>query len=287
MKVAPCFVDETGALHASAQSLFAIGCLIVREVPDLTDRLTTVSLNLNAKVRQQRLDLLRDIERNRKGNIQLRELHQLMANTRHHEYKFTELRKHNRSDYIALLDIFFSYPGSEFHCLIVERNQEALQYCGGDNWPVYVRVTSALLKRRLREPVFVCSDWQTRPRHQKLRLETELTRLEHVAGCLRMTSEMSTFLQVTDLLLGVASFDWRDARRQIGPSKNAQMKREVVDFVKSRMGMKPSDWFLPSGRRYFRKSVPIKFSVWQPNPAMLKVKRTQGMRGVSSRIGND
>jgi hypothetical protein len=286
MDVLPCFVDETGVLHAPSQPLFAVGFLTVREIAELTDRLYTASLNFGARVRERRSRLLREIE-GRQGVVRLPELHELLAKTRHHEYKFTELRNHNKDDYIALLDLFFSVAGSEFHCLLVERTAESLRFCGDDPWPVYVRVTKALLKRRLREPVFVCADWQTRPKHQHLRLENELSRLDHVAGCIRMASEMSALLQVVDLLLGVVSFDWRDVRGHTRESNNAQVKREIANFVKRRMGMEPSERFLAPGRRYFRRATPLAFSVWQPNPSLLKKAKTRGMYGVNSRLGND
>ncbi len=124
--------------------------------------------------------------------------------------------------------------------------------------------------QRLKEPSFICVDWQTRPKNESLSLESDLCQLTNVAGCLRMTSDTSCFLQITDLLLGVVSFDWREAQKGPSTSTNARLKRDVANFVKAKLGMSPSMRFLDGGRRYYRRSVPMQFSVWAPDIRLLK-----------------
>ena len=147
-------------------------------------------------------------------------------------------------------------------------------------------MTTTLLKRRLREPAFVCFDWQTRPKNQSVVLEDEVCALQHVVGCLRMTSETSCFLQRVDLLLGVVSFDWRDARGLIKPSKNAILREDLVRFVKRKLGMRPSERFLEPGRIYFSRRTPMKVTIWQPKPDLLIMPRARGIpRGQSPSRG--
>jgi len=277
MQATPCFVDETGTLHEPTQPIFAVGALVVRDVATLTDRLHTASLNFNARVREKRKELQRNIRECADGKMELRDYQRLLEKTRHHEYKFTGLRDHNIDAYLAILNIAFSGTGTEFHAIVVERTPRSLQRLGNLAWPAYVGVTATLLKRRLSEPTFVCCDWQTRPKNQNLTLETELCKLDRVVGCLRMTSETSCFLQVVDLLLGVVSFDWRDARGQIAPSKNAVLRQDLVRFVKKKLGMAPGDRFLKPGSTYFSRRTPMRVTVWQPKPELLIMPRARGM----------
>ena len=92
-----------------------------------------------------------------------------------------------------------------------------------------------------------------------------------VKGCLRATSDMAVYLQIVDLLLGCAQFDWKDANGYYGTeSKRAQEKRALVDFVKTRLGV-------PSGARLLTRETmsqswdaPSRFTVyrgrWQHRP---------------------
>jgi hypothetical protein len=284
VKVTPCFVDETGTAHEAAQPLFGVGLLLVRDVAALTDRLNTVSLNLNAHVRQQRKLLQREIVQKGDGQVKkLIDFQFLLANSRHHEYKFTEIRPDNVSNYLAILNEFFAFSGSEFHAIVVERDGSLPSLYRHGAWPGYVLVTKTLLRRRLKEPSFVCCDWQTRPKNASLSLETELDDLTHVAGSRRMASNMSVFLQVTDLLLGAVSFDWRDAHGQVQASKSSRPKREVVSFVKAKLGMPPTTRFLAQGQTFFRRKKPFPFTVWQPCAAVLERPRARGMHRGQSR----
>ncbi|MEA2642322.1 MAG: hypothetical protein QOF51_3716 [Chloroflexota bacterium] len=157
---------------------------------------------------------------------------------------------------------------------------------GGASWPAYVMITKTLLRRRVKEPSFVCCDWQGKPKHQALALEDELCTLPYVAGCLRVTSEMSAFIQVTDLLLGVVAFDWREAHGEVATSTNAGLKRDMARFVKTKLGMAPSSHFLENGQVYRAKRRPLPFSVWQPDPGLLEIPRARGMhRGQSHSVG--
>ncbi len=264
-QVTACFVDETGALHGTDQPLFGVGLLVVRQIGPLTDVLHTATMNLSAQLRQKRLQLQRDIRELQDGEMMLKDFQLLLARTRHHEYKFTGIRHDNIHDYLALLNLFFSFPGSEFHAVILERSEVNMEAFGGANWVAYVTATRALLARRLNEPSFVHCDWQSRPRKIELSLEEELRRLPFVSGCLRVRSESSPFVQLVDLFLGVVSFDWREDRGLIVDSAGADLKRDVVHFVKKKLGMAAGARFLPGRGTYSVRHGPLKFSVWQPN----------------------
>jgi len=261
MRVVPCFVDETGALHHTDQPMLAIG---------LTDALYTASFNFNSRTSQKRLEVQRDIRQIHSGNASLADFQMLLAKTRHHEYKFTGINRDNLQDYVSLLNLFFSVTGSEFHSVVVERTPGALKHFDPDSWPTYVRTTKALLARRINQPSFILCDWQTRPKNQTLSLEDECGAIENVVGCVRITSETSPFLQIVDLLLGTISFDWRDARGQIADSTSSRLKRDLVIFVKKQLGMSPTTRFLAPGTSYFSRKLPMRLTVWQPDPGQIK-----------------
>lgn len=278
MDVVPCFLDETGSLRHPGQPLLAVGLLAVHDVPALTNALYTASFNFNARIRQQRLALQRDIRELHASNATLQEFQMLLAKTRHHEYKFTGVNAANLQDYISLLNLFFACSSSEFHAIVVERNAGAVARFGKEPWSAYVGVTTLLLQRRLRQPSFVCCDWQTRPKDHHLCLEDECCKLRNVSGCISITSETSPFLQVVDLLLGAVSFDWRDARGHVTASASSQLKRQLVTFVKDKLGVAPTARFLEPGGQFFRRSVPLRFTVWQPRFGQKQKKRARGMQ---------
>lgn len=278
MDVVPCFLDETGALHQPDQPLFAVGLLMVHDIPTLTDALYTASFNFNARIRQRRLALQRDIREVHAGSARLEEFQLLLAKTRHHEYKFTGINAANLQDYISLLNLFFACDSSEFHVIVVERGPEALEYFGKESWSSYIRVTKLLLERRLRVPSFLCCDWQAKPKGHQLILEEECCKLDNVTGCVRLMSEMSPFLQVVDLLLGTVSFDWRDAHGWTARSSSSDLKRQLVTFVKDKLHMSPTARFLKPGERFFDRRTPLRFTVWQPDLSSMQKDRAQGMQ---------
>ena len=95
-------------------------------------------------------------------------------------------------------------------------------------------------------------------------LEDVLCSVEWVKGCLRATSDMSIYLQIVDALLGCVQFDLKDQRNYYGTtSRRAQEKREVVNFVKSRLGISPGERFLPSGCSFKQWETAHIFKVWK------------------------
>ena len=75
---------------------------------------------------------------------------------------------------------------------------------------------------------------------------------------------MSVYLQLVDVLLGCVQFDWKDQwGYYTATSKSAQDKREMVEFVKSQLGMKPETRFLERGQSFSQWDHPSLFTVWQ------------------------
>ena len=213
MEAVPAFGDETGVLAASIkeQPVYGIGLLVINDPAPVTDSLYKLHFGFRSSRTTQRIQLRKKI-RKEDRSLTLDEVDRLMWSTRHHEYKFAEVTDHDLQQYIDLLNLYFSFNDVEFHALLMDRTQPwfNLEPWGYDEWRAHVELTRELLKRRLRRPVFAIVDLQGQPKDSQIRLEDRICSLSNVSGCLRATSDMSVFLQIVDVLLGCAQFDWKD-----------------------------------------------------------------------------
>ena len=104
---------------------------------------------------------------------------------------------------------------------------------------------------------------QDKPYKSPVYLEDTLCSVRLVKGCLRATSDMSIYLQIVDVLLGCVGFDWKDAKGYYGTtSKRANEKRELVNFVKSRLGLKSGE-SLSLETSLSERAAPSRFTVWR------------------------
>ncbi|MDE3075670.1 MAG: hypothetical protein KGJ86_09580 [Chloroflexota bacterium] len=286
-----CFLDETGGLHLATDHLFGIGVLIVRDLSRLTNALTKASLNLHGRWMAQRHQLRREAEQHLRNSDHLalgqlladgNSLSKALSRSRHRECKFNAIGPDNVEEVLSFLRVFFARAGeSEFHAMIVERDERAMRCYGGRYWPLYVRSAKRLLAHRIKEPTFAVFDWQGQPEHDDLCLEDEIAKVPHILGSLRIASDTSPFIQVADLLLGAASFDWRDAHGRLGRSRAADLKRDVVRVIKRQLHLPMDSPFLAEGRTYFSRQKPFRFTLWQSGPDFLKeAARTPKARGM-------
>jgi len=269
MDVCPAFVDETGLLSGPIenQPIYGIGLLVIPNPHQLTDALYKVHFNLNARKSALRASIRRGIhEEGRRPSVQ--ELDALMWGSRHHEYKFSAVSPYNVQEYIDLLSVFFAHPGPEFHSLVVDRTAPGfgLQTWGGDAWTAYCSLSSELLAQSLDRDVFAIVDLQAKPDRSGHYLEETLCAVPHVTGCLRASSETSVFLQLVDVLVGCVQFDIRDQRRSYSAeSKRGSAKRDLVRFLKGRLGLALNEAFLPDSAAYMRGEDGCPFSIWRWN----------------------
>ena len=239
MEFCPAFVDETGVLTGSVttQPIYGIGLLVVEQPQLVTDSLYELHFNFGSGRAFRRSQLRRAILD--EARIQtLGELDRLMWATRHHEYNFSEVTRHNLQQYIDLLNLYFSLPGFGFHAVLVDRLDPDfdLAALGNDPWGGYLSLARELLKRRVKRKVFAIVDLQCKPKEARLRLEDVVCSVPNVQGCLRATSDMSVFLQLVDVLLGFVQFDWKDQHDYYGAgSRRAEAKRELTAFIKGRL----------------------------------------------------
>ena len=265
MEICPIFIDETGILTEAPrqQPVYGIGALLIPDTRAITDSLYRLHFNFSANRMAERQGLRRAIQA---GDYRptLQEVDRLMHSTRHHEYKFSEVTRFNLQQYIDLLNLYFSFPGPQFYAVVLDRLNPAysLARWRGDVWAAYADLAKDLLERRLEREVFAIVDLQGTPDKSSVYLEDALCSVPAVKGCLRATSDMSVYLQLVDVLLGCVQFDWKDANGYYSPtSRRAGEKRELVNFVKSRLEMKPEEPFLTREHSYRELGNPIRFTV--------------------------
>lgn len=269
MDIVPAFVDETGVLTSSpkAQPVYGIGVLVVHDPALLTDSFYKLHFSFLSKRATQRKQLRREIrEENRK--LSLDEVDHLMWSSRHHEYKFNDVTSHNIQQYIDLLNLYFSFECVEFHALLLDRLDSGfnLKQWNNDSWQAYVELCAELLERSLKTPVFAIVDLQGQPNASTTRLEDVVCAVKNVSGCLRSTSDTSVFLQIVDVLLGCVQFDWKEANGFYDPkSKRAESKRELTNFVKTRIGSPINEPILTKEANCWETTKPSLFTAWLKN----------------------
>lgn len=267
MEICPAFIDETGILSGlrQQQPVYGIGVLIIPDTRAITNSLYRLHFNFSSDRMAERGRIRKEIQS--RGDLPtLREIDRLMHSTRHHEYKFSEVSRFNLQEYIDLMNLYFSFPEPQFHALIMDRLDPgySLLRWNNDTWWAYADLARELLERQLDRDVFAIVDLQDKPDHSSVYIEDTLCTVPAVKGCLRATSDMAVYLQIVDVLLGCVQFDWKDANGYYGTdSQRAKEKRELVDFVKTRLG-------LPSGARLLTREAA--YQSWE-TPSLFTVRR--------------
>ena len=265
MEICPAFIDETGILTGPIgnQPIYGVGVLIVTDPSEITDRLYRLHFNFVQDRATQRSEIRKDI-RSRETPPTLAEIDRLMWSTRHHEYKFVDVTRFNIQQYIDLLNLYFSSPGLEFHSLMLDRRdpRAGLHKWCNDEWGAYAGICSQLLDVSLSRDVFAIVDLQGKPHKSDVVLEDVLCSVDRVKGCLRATSDMSIFLQIVDLLLGCVQFDLKDHFEYYNTaSRRAEEKRQLVNFVKSKLGTNYDVPLLSSSQSFKQWDTPSLFTV--------------------------
>lgn len=265
MEVCPAFVDETGILSGlrQQQPVYGIGVLVIPDTRAITNSLYRLHFNFSAERMAERGQIRKAI-RSRSEPPTLQEIDLLMHSTRHHEYKFSEVTRFNLQQYIDLLNLYFSFPEPQFHALIMDRLDPGynLSRWSGDTWWAYSDLARELLERQLDRDVFAIVDLQDKPDRSSVHIEDMLCSVPAVKGCLRATSDMAVYLQIVDVLLGCVQFDWKDANGYYGTtSQRAKEKRELVDFVKGRLGLSAEARLLTSQTTFQSWDSPSLFTV--------------------------
>ena len=154
----------------------------------------------------------------------------------------------------------------QFHAVMLDRLDPAysLSQWNGDEWSAYAHLSRELLERHLDRDVFAIVDLQGKPDKSPEYMEDTLCSMEAVKGCLRATSDMSIYLQIVDVLLGCVQFDWKDTHGYYDATlQRAAEKRELVNLLKSRLGLRREMPLLESGEGFRQWEAPSTFTIWR------------------------
>ena len=268
VEVCPAFIDETGVLSGTVkeQPIYGIGVLVVSETQEITDSFYRLHFNFIQERAKGRNEIRRRIQSQDTSLTTLEEIDRLMWSTSHHEYKFVDVSRFNIQQYIDILNLYSLFPSLEFHSLIMDRRDSnaSLGDWNNDAWEAYTNFARELLAERLTRDVFAIVDLQGKPNRSSIYLEEVLCSVSSVKGCLRATSDMSIYLQLVDLLLGCVQFDFKSQMGYFEPtSRRAQEKLQLVNFLKSKLGMRQGEAFLRKGQSFKRWDTPSVFTVWK------------------------
>ena len=204
------------------------------ETREITDSFYRLHFNFVQDRANSRSEVRKSVKSQDISLSAVAEVDRLMWSTRHHEYKFAEISRYNIQQYIDILNLYSSFPNLEFHSLIADRhdNDAGLGNWNNDEWEAYIHFARELLAERLTRDVFAIVDLQGKPNKSNVYLEDVLCSVSSVKGCLRATSDMSIYLQ-------------------------------LVNFLKSKLGMTQREPFLQKGQSFKRWDTPSAFTVWK------------------------
>lgn len=265
MEVLPAFLDETGVVTSSysQQPVFGVGFLLVRDPAMVTDNFYRLHFDYKSVKAAERKLLRREIQQNRR-EPSLDDLDILMRNTRHHEFKFTDVGPHNIEQYIDLVRLYFLQGCFEFHALLLDKSGAAFNryQWGKDSRRAYVELGCELLAQRLDTPAFAIVDFQGQPSRSLAGFEDLFCEVPEVMGCIRASSETQIFLQVVDVLLGCVQADWKDLNGLYVPgSRRGAAKRYLTNFVRNRLGLGPDQPIVSEYQPVWESSTPSPFTV--------------------------
>lgn len=265
MKVLPLFIDETGVLSNSPaeQPVFGFGFLLVHDPAKVTESFYRIHFDYKSVKAAERKLLRREVQQNGRS-LSLDELDTLMRSTRHHEFKFTDVGPHNIQKYVDLLRLYFSHDCFEFHSLLLDKRGTEFRSSqwGKDSWRAYLELGRELLEQRLQTSAFAIVDFQGQPSSSSVGVEDIFCEVDQVSGCVRASSETQIFLQVVDVLSGCVQADWKDQKGIYAPeSRRGKAKRDLVNFVRTSLGLSPGQPIVSEQRPIWESSNPSPFTV--------------------------
>ncbi|HEU5062697.1 MAG TPA: DUF3800 domain-containing protein [Solirubrobacterales bacterium] len=238
------YLDESGVIKTDR--FFGIGCLKVINGPELTRAL---------RRKRQKLEFYDEI----------------------HWAGFDKARARGGKAFelaLAALETFFDLDGVSFCCTVADRHNGDLAKSYGSSWSAYEGLSTTVLDASVgdSEVVSVMADHVDTPPHVRFE-ETVASELNRKRGRLAVTavtrvhSHAVDGLQLADLLLGAAMFDFRQGATRGEPGQESQ-KAELSRYLLDRCGVVS---FRPGGKSVLEGKV---------NVSMKKRKRVRrGRRG--------
>ncbi|MDX1918368.1 MAG: DUF3800 domain-containing protein [Candidatus Caenarcaniphilales bacterium] len=258
------FIDESGVSDTTdnPQPYYGIGFLKVSDPDKLNYSLMQFNYNVRNEAKVKRREMIKGLE-NSPRRLQAKELHLLLASTRHYEFHFSEISSDNLVHYLSFIDTLFLHDFQFFAYLINRRDPAFDPISHGNYWEALIRGTSYLCAQNLHENerAIVIADFTHKPKDSELDYHRELTSLPKVCTAMMMHSVGVPLLQACDLLLGGVIHACKQAQPtfQNPTSTTVQAKNDLLRHLSTKLELEDP----ASLCHNFSKSGTPSFSVWE------------------------
>lgn len=227
------FVDESGVSinTDNRQPYFGVGILKVQDPYPFTVDLFNTHFSNYSNLKSQRRTIIKDLKSNPRILTQ-DELNMMLASTGHYEYKFTDITPDKLTKYTKFIDTALNYK-FEFHCVVIDKDHPRFLSEIDNFWDAYIFYCKQLCLYNCREneKATVIADFNTKPKFATWNFSTELRSLSCINNAIMLQSIGTPLIQLCDLMLGAAIFQYRLAYKQIKNSNRAMSKRIfTLDF---------------------------------------------------------
>ncbi|MCX6751957.1 MAG: DUF3800 domain-containing protein [Candidatus Nomurabacteria bacterium] len=202
-----CFLDESGSLNNKTEPYFTLGILKMSQPYYLQNKI----------------------------------LYERTKNNFHDEIKFNKLSKSNIDFAKLIIDSIFNTKSLNFYSYTTHKNSNYfLNNFSCDEWKAYEYITLKLMNAVLskHEVLILVADHVVTPRDVKYEVNVkkmfndEKKRLS-IAGVCRFDSKSNDLLQVTDLLIGLITYDLKLQAKLVSGDK---YKIKLVNYLKEKLG---------------------------------------------------
>lgn len=233
-----CFIDSSGIIKQDR--FFGTGLLIVKNVGDMSDKLSKNSQPAKQKVQQSKNERIDDLLLQAKKD----EVIKILRNNTKFEMKFDTVRPSTQIYYERMIDVFLSDKDNRFSAMIIDKhkagfNEKEIE----DTWETYTKYASILIAREMKnlpdDRLCIVVDEISRPRNKPLSLEdTLLSKVRSevlkdpaldigaVFGAFSIESHSNFLMQLSDLLLGAVMYDYKKRFDMVSPAM--EKKKEIL-----------------------------------------------------------
>ncbi|MBM3709806.1 MAG: hypothetical protein FJW61_05235 [Actinobacteria bacterium] len=212
------FLDETGVLAEDPnQRFFGLGLLKLYDTSILYSELWKLKNKAESQVSNYRT-------------------FKLILTKKPFEFKFSKINNSNCSFYLNLLKIYFKIPKLNFTAYIVDKNSEVKKINKHNVWENYINLSCTLIKNNIYndEKLFVIADYFSKPNYSRKFWERAVRNIAGVYNAIMLESYSTLFLQLTDILVGAVTYDYKITIQGLKPN-NAKLN--VTRFIKRKLGI--------------------------------------------------
>lgn len=246
------FIDESGLLTSDPkQRFFALGLLLIDDCSVFYDQISKNYLQIVSKIEDKKKNQFRDFVAKKEKDVnQIKNL----LNTKRFEYKFNRIDQSNVTDYLNVVDQYFSFTHTKFCALVIDTASPYFNFKKyfNNSWEAYIGYSKMLIKNNCNHESKICiiADFLQKPLSSNKYFEVEINKLLNIYNSCRMESDASLFIQIVDLLLGSVVYDFKLKNKIIGREKpnfpKIKVVRKIRSYLKTETLALKKTWHIPS-----------------------------------------